>query len=1126
MIKFSAAILTFLLVILGLAESSLATKLLRFPDIHADQIVFYYAGDIWRVSSEGGDAVRVTAHPGLEIFPKFSPDGTQIAFTGQYDGDEQVYVVPTVGGVPRQLTFYPAKGPLPDRWGYDNQVYGWSPDGKSVLFRSMRQGWTLTDTRLYLASLSGGLPQQLPMSISGAGDLSPDGESVVFSPLTRDFRTWKRYQGGWAQDLYTFDLSTHQTKQITSNARTDRDPMWMGDRIYFASDRTGTLNLFYYDTQTGATEQVTRYDQYDVRWPSMGGDQIVFELGGELHILDTPSGGVRRIAVNVPTDAVAARQKRVKASVSDYSLSPEGKRLVVNARGELLTVPAEKGVIRNLTHSSNAHEKHGAWSPNGQQIAYVSDRTGEEELYLIDQLGKGPPQLLTKDGKSMRYRPNWSPDGKLIAISNKDGELSVIDVATKNVTLVANEMRGHVTDDRWSPQGGHLAFSMSGENTMSSIYIWSVADSTLRQVTGDLFNETEPVWDPNGKYLYYLSEREYAPQIGNTEWNYVRNRQTGIFALALRKDVANPYPPESDEVDGDEKDDDDQDDDDQDEDDQEGDDQDDDDQEGDDEQKSGDNSEKVTEEDQAGNDDKEDADTAPIQIDFEGLGQRVARVPVSAANLEGLEAIEEHLLYVSSGPFYYGRDADVTTDLMIFSHEDREEEVLVEDIMGYTLSPDGTKVAVRDESGIRIMDPTEGPDDASTVDTSVMLTIAPQEEWRQIFHEVWRRFRDFFYVDNMHGYDWQALREKYEPLLDHVAHRSDLNYVIGEMIGELNVGHAYKAGGDFEQPTRQNVALLGAVFELDKASDRYRFAKIFPGDNAEAEYQAPLTEVGVDVKVGDYLLAIDGDPLTGADNPYQSLRYKAEHPVLLRVNSTPVEEGAREVTVNPIDDESKLVYLDWVVGNYEKVDQATEGQVGYLHLPDMGADGIREFNKWFYGQLRKKGLIIDVRSNGGGNVSQMVIDRLRRTLLATGFARTNDLPSTYPAVVFHGHLVCLLDEDSASDGDIFPAMFREAKLGPLIGKRSWGGVIGITNRGTLLDGGSVFVPEFGFLSAAGEWIIEGYGVEPDIEVENDPTSLLEGRDPQLERGIAEITKMIRDNPKQLPRRPAPPVKTK
>jgi tricorn protease len=1075
------------LFVCALAVASAETRLLRFPDVHADKVVFTYAGDLWTAPVAGGAAVRLTAHPGLELFAKFSPDGKWIAFTGQYDGDEQVYVIPATGGAPKQLTFYPARGPLPARWGYDNLVYGWTPDGKSVLFRSMRDGWAPKDGRLYTVSIEGGLAKPLPMPTSGFGDLSQDAKRIVYSPLYRDFRTWKRYEGGWQQDLYIFDIASNQIEPVSPSPRTERDPMWIGRNVYFASDRTGTLNLYEYDPASKKTRQITQSTSWDVRWPSKGeATQIVYEMNGELYIVDTHgTPKPRRIPIDVPSDALATRPSLVPAAdrIEGFGLSPKGERALFVARGDVFTAPIEKGVVRNLTRSSNAHDKAASWSPDGRKIAFISDRSGEEELYLINHDGSGQPEQITEGGKAMRYRIEWAPDGKRLLFSDKDGKLYLLKLEDKSVIEIADEQRGQMSDYTWSPDSAWIAYSLSGDNGFDSLWIYSVVEGKARRVQENLWNQSNPAWDPEGNYLYFLSERDYAPQLSNLEFNYAGARSRSIFALALRKDVKHPFPPEEDEVTFDEK---------------------------------------KAEEKNA--DDKKAP--AAIRIDFDGLAARVARVPVPAHNLGGLNAIKGHLLYARTGSPYYGRESDLKPELAIFSLKDRKETVLVEAIQGYTISDDGKKILVRNASGYTLMDATpKGKETKKTVSTAgLMVNRIPSQEWTQIFNEVWRRYRDFFYAPNMHGYDWEKLRTQYAPLLEHVGHRSDLNYVIGEMIAELNVGHAYITGGDFDLPARPKVALPGARFELDEAVGRYRIAKIFKGHNEESVYRSPLSEVGVNASVGDYVLAIDGEDLPANENPYRLLRGKADRPVRLTVNSKPVPEGAREIVFQPVSNESDLVYLEMVEENRAKVDKASGGRIGYLYIPNMGAEGIREFIKYFYGQVRKEGLVVDVRGNGGGNVSQMLIERLRRQLLATGFARTSDSPSTYPGTVFYGHMVCLLNETSASDGDIFPAMFKRAGLGPLIGKRSWGGVVGITNRGTLIDGGEVNVPEFGFADTEGQWVIEGHGVDPDIVVENDPKSLIEGRDPQLERALQELEDRIKKEPRRLPKRPADPKK--
>jgi tricorn protease len=1077
-------------------SASAQTKLLRFPHIHGDKVVFTYGGDLWTASSSGGTAVRLTAHPGVEVFGRFSPDGKWIAFTGQYDGDEQVYVIPATGGVPRQLTFYPARGPLAPRWGYDNQVYGWTNDGKSIVFRSMRDSWTLPISRLYTVSVEGGPAEALPMPESGAGDFSPDGARMVYSPRARDFRSEKRYGGGQANQLYIFDLKTFEAKRITDSPRPSRDPMWIGGSIYFNSDRDGHFNLYAYDVAGGKTTQVTTSKPWDVRWPSSDREgHIVYELDGEIQVLDTKTKKSAAISIVVPDDGLNRRPSRVSAAnmIESAALSPKGERIVFSARGDIFSAPAEKGPTRNLTHSSGAHDKWPRWSPDGSRIAFISDKSGEEELYIEPQDGSTAAEQLTQGGKAMRYGPVWAPDGKRLAFSDKDGKVFVLTVADRKLQEIADSTRGQVRDYTWSPYGNHLAFSMGQSNGFSAIFIWSAGDGQLRKATDEMFNAGNPAWDPQGNYLYYLSDREFAPQISSIEFNYALNRSTGIFALALRKDVKHPFPQESDEVtvvkdEGDAK-----------------------------------ASEKPKEADKPA----APKPSADLVIDFDGLASRAARAPIEAGNYGNLSAKTGHLLYVSGPAFYYGRAGDRPASLRIFSLKDRKETALVEDMNGYVLSADGSKVLVAQGGGWNLYDasPTGAASRKAVSTAGLVVDRVPVDEWNQIFNEVWRRYRDWFYVPNMHGYDWEALREQYRPLLKHVAHRSDLNYVIAEMISELTVQHAYVEGGDFQTPPRPRVGLPGARFELDRKAGRFRIAKIFGGQNEEDIYRSPLTEVGVNASVGDYVLAINGEELTASDDPYRLLRNKADNPVQLTVNSKPALEGSRTVSYRPITEESNLIYLDWVNGNRRKVAEMSGGKIGYIHVPDMGAAGIREFIKWYYGQIRKEGMVVDVRANGGGNVSRMLIERLRRRLLALNYSRTVEEANTYPDGVFLGPMAAILNENSASDGDIFPAMFREAGLGPLIGKRSWGGVVGISNRGTLIDGGTINVPESGFASTRGEWVIEGYGVDPDIEVENDPRSVIEGRDPQLERAVAEIMKKLKERPVGLPPRPAGPIKT-
>jgi tricorn protease len=1103
-----AAVAVVLVLMAGVAPGARAqTKLLRFPDISGDRVAFCYAGDIWTAPAAGGVAARVTAHPGQELFPHFSPDGRWIAFTGQYDGDEQVYVVPAQGGEPKRLTWYPARGPLAPRHGVDNQVYGWTPDGKAILVRSMRDATVGVTSRLYTVSVEGGLPAALPMPAAGAGDFSPDARRVVYSPLFRDFRSWKRYEGGRAQDLFVFNLASHEARRIAATPRTERDPMWIGDAVYFTSDRDGTLNLYRWDEANDAVTQLTRGATWDVRWP--GTDhrgRIVYELGGELVVYDIAAGMARPIVIDVPDDGLASRPSRVAVAdnIEDYALSPKGERALFVARGDIFTAPIEKGPTRNLTGTSNAHDKWARWSPDGVKIAFISDRSGEDEVWLIAQDGKGEPEQLTRDGRAMRYAPEWAPDGRRLAFSDKDGRVYVLTLADRRLVQIADDRRGQVRDYAWSPDGRWLAFSLGESSGLSAVHVWDAQDGQVRRITDGRANENEPVWDPEGKYLFLLANHDYAPQISSLEWNFAGSRMTGVFALALRRDVPNLFAPQSDEVtvagagDGDK---------------------------GAVDRRDGAKG-KGDQADKGG--DKAAGKAAPpvVTINFEGLAGRIARVPVEADNISGLAATKGFLFYVKSGAPFNGRDSYTKPSLRVYDLKERKESELVAGAGGYVLSGDGGKLLVAQDKAYKLYDARPKPGDPKTVGTDgLVVDRVPAQEWAQIFDEVWRRYRDFFYVENMHGYDWLAIGERYRALLPYVAHRSDLNYILGEMIAELNAGHCYIEGGDYEVPERAPVGLPGARFELDPQANRYRLAKIFRGDNAESKYRSPLTEVGVDAREGDYVLAIDGVDLAGADNPYRLLQHKTD-PVTLTVNARPTTDGSRMITYVPVRDESALIYADWVESRRSMTEKLSNGRLGYLHIPDMGAPGIAEFIKWYYPQIRREGLIVDVRDNGGGNVSQWILERLDNRLLGTRFGRISEEPATYPYSCFYGHLACLINENAASDGDIFPYRFRAAGLGPLIGKRTWGGVVGISGRGPLIDGGQVYVPENGTNSPTGEWIIEGHGVDPDLEVENDPASLIAGGDPQLERGVKELLAKLAAEPRRLPSRPADPVKTR
>ncbi|MDR2862592.1 MAG: PDZ domain-containing protein [Puniceicoccales bacterium] len=1106
---------------------AVAAKLLRYPDIHGDTVVFCYGGDIWKTSAAGGTAVRLTAHPGQELFPRFSPDGQWIAFTGQYDGDEQVYVIPVAGGVPRQLTFYPSSGPM--SYGYDNLVYGWTPDGKNILFRSLRDANSVTELgTLYTVPFEGGLPKKVGMPTAGAGEFSPDGTKIVYSPIFRDFRSWKRYQGGMVQHLQIFDLKTRETKRLDKNPRTEREPIWIGEKIFFTSDRTGTMNIFEYDTQSGKVVQRTHEKQWDVRWSSGDKDgQIVYELGGELIVYNTRASRdadrFRKLAVHVPHDGLAMRPVRINVGghIESYSAAPGGKRLAIAARGDLFSVPVEKGYPRNLTNSSNAHEREPIWSHDGKLLASISDKSGEDQIYIQDAKGEQPSRQITTTFKSRLANLTFSPDGRYLAVTDSSATLWLVPLkngkaAGEPFTVVTAENGGTPTAD-WSPCSGYIAYTLPNPQEVSQLYIYEVATKKTRLISGPLFDVQNPAWDPAGNYLYFLSRREFAPQFSSVEWNFAGARDIGIFALALRKNVPNPFGPQFDDettpvnkTDAPKA-----------------------------APKPADkvapklagkapskSAAKVAQGKKAA---KAPAAKSPAprvtKIDWDGLDLRVVRVPVPFENYSSLSATDKFLFFVRSAAHFNGREAESKSRLIAYDLKERKEILFAADAGAYTIAPDFSKIIYRSEGALRASEPKPGAKSTVIKTDSLYADSIPAEEWAEMFNETWRKYRDFFYVRNMHGYDWEALGQQYRALLPHVAHRSDLTYILREMVSELNIGHAYVMGGEFIQPRRPVVGLPGCIFELDEKANRYKIAKIYRGSNEEPKYRSPLTEIGVNAKVGDYVLAIDGIELTGAENPYRVLQHRA-NPVTLTLNAKPELKGAHKTTYVPLPSEQSLRYLDFVLTSHERVAKATNGRAGYLHIPNMGGSGAYEFLKWYYPQLRKEGLVIDVRTNGGGNISQWIIMRLNQKLLGTRFGGPNRTPDAYPGNARHGHQVCLINETAGSDGDIFPHFFRVAGLGPLIGKRTWGGVVGISGVGPLLDGGTVYVPMRGSNDIKGNWIIEGKGVQPDIEVENDPKSMIEGVDPQLERGIEELIKHMDAQPKKWPERPADPVKTK
>ena len=1071
-------------------------RLLRFPALHGNQVVFTYAGDLYTVPVQGGVARRLTSDPkGFEMFAHFSPDGKTLAFTGQYDGNTEVYVMPSEGGEPRRLTHTATleRDDVSDRMGPNNIVMAWK-DNDTVVYRSRRNHWNPFKGELTLARLSGGVPQALPVPRGGWCSFSPDGQQMAYNRIFREFRTWKRYRGGQADEIWLHHFGTGETTRLTSDPAQDIFPMWHGDRIYFVSEREEShqANLYVMDLKTRKPRRLTDFTEFAVKFPSLGDTGIVFENGGYLFRWDFQTEKAVRIPVEIREDLAIGRGglRDVSKETTSYEIAPDGARALVSARGDVFTVPAKNGATLNLTQSPGVHERNAVWSPDGKWIAYVSDQSGEDEIWIRPQEGSGEPRALTSGADTYKYEIAWSPDSKRIAWTDKLNRLQFVEVESKQVTLAAQSEAFEIRDFVWSPDSQWLAFTKPEVRRFANIYLYGLAQKNQVQVTDGWFDVGSPEFSSDGKYLFFVSERSFNPSYGQTEWNHTYSDMERVYLVTLAAATKSPLAPKSDEV------------------------------------KPRDDKAAVsgTEAKAASDKDKDkDGDGSKaakpskvvVTVDVEGLTQRITVLPPPASNYGSLTSVGDKLFYVKKGKLH------------LFDLE-KEKETELGEVAGFRVSADRKKMLVKVGSELAILDlPSAKLDlaDRKLSLTDLKVRLDRRAEWNQIYNECWRQMRDFLFDPKLHGVDWAGMRRRYEPLLAHVQHRADLTFIIGEMIGELNIGHAYVGGGDLPKPERIPLGLLGAVIQPD-ASGYFRIERILRGHNWDSKYRSPLTEIGVEIRPGDYILAVQGQSTRGMTDLYSALVGTAGKPVVLRVNREPKDEGARDQTVIPTADEQPLYYLDWVLGNIEKVDKASGGKIGYVHVPDMGVPGLNEFAKFYYPQLHKEALVVDCRGNGGGNVSPMIIERLRREPAMWTVAR-NGAVNVDPSGQVLGPKVLLIDQHSASDGDIVGYRFRKHRLGPIIGQRSWGGVVGIRGSLPLLDGGILNRPEFSrFDLEAKEWIMEGTGVEPDIEVDNDPTREFSGTDDQLNRAIAELKKAMEAKPVRIPQPPAYPDKSK
>ena len=1053
----------------ALAADSAPGWVLRYADIGGGQVVFTYEDDLWIVPETGGPARRLTTHPGVEQYGKFSPDGSELAFTASYDGGNDVYVMDAGGGVPRRLTHHPA----------GDRVLGWTPDGGGVMFRSSRTA-QMRASQVYVVPVDGGMPEALPLDRAGLACMSPDMGAVAYNRIPRETRTWKRYAGGMAQDIWVATFATGDIAKITEWTGSDQFPMWMGDTIYFNSDREdGTLNIYGYDPANNQTRRLTDFAEYDVKFPSEGDGKIVFQHGGVLKVLDTASGTVSTMDIDIPSDRRHLRLELVTPSprAGSFGLSPAGERAVIEARGEIINLPAEEGDAFNLTRSPGSREKNAAWSPQGDKIIFVSDKTGEEQYYAVDQRG-GKWKQLTDGFYGFTLPPVWAPDGSKFLFADKFMKLHVVDADGGAKEIAASGWddaweRWGIQDYVWSPDSRWVAYTDNTANMNEVIWLYDTESGTSVQVTDDMATSWSPSFSRDGRYLYFLSNRTFKPIMGRQDQNHVFLKMAKPYMVLLEDGMRSPFYTEDTVV-------------------------------------------TVGEKEENDEKDEKDEDAGTV-IDPEGIQSRVLVCDgVDADNWFRLEAIEGGFLMLRKDEpefLKYQNVNDHTGDsleLVKYSLEDAETSDIMSGLANYHLSADGKQLIYRAGNRYGIVEADKGgkPGDGKLDLGAVKLRVDRLAEFEQIFAEAWRIQRDWFYDADMHGVDWQANFDKYQPFVAGCGTRGDLNYLIGEMIAELNIGHTYIFGGDHEDGgTRVRTGLLGCDFAAEKDADFYRISHIVPGVSWDPRYRSPLDEPGVPISEGDYLIAIDGVEINKGDNVYAHLENLAGRMVSITTNSKPEAKGAVTTRVETLGWEGFLRYRAWVDANLAYVTAKTDGRIGYLHIPNMMDPGLIEFGRTWYPQTNKDAIIIDERYNGGGFVGDQIIDRMERELWAITAPREGGTGRN-PERVHHGPIIVLINEDTGSNGEFFAEAIQRTGLAEVMGVRTWGGSIGIEAHQDLMDGGGTTPPQFGMYALDGTWPIEGWGVEPDIRVMNMPADVVAGQDTQLDAAIARLLERL------------------
>jgi tricorn protease len=1101
-------------------------RMLQMPAVSKNEIAFVYGGNIWVAPKNGGTALRLSAPRGGEQFPRFSPDGTQLAFTGNYDGNADIYIMPVGGGEPRRITHH----------GGTERLLGWYPDGQSLLFASHMTSFTDRVGQLFKVSAHGGLPEKLPVAYGEFGAISPDGHTLAFTPISTDFATWKRYRGGMAPDIWLFDLEKKTAENITHNDAKDTQPMWHGDTVYFLSDRDDHErdNIWAYDIRTKQSRQVTHFAESDVHFPSIGPDDLVFENDGRLYLLDLATEQAHEVHIKVATDRATLRPKveNVAGLVAEATISPTGKRVLFEARGEIFSVPAEHGIVRNLTASSGVAERFPAWSPDGKWIAYFSDRSGEYELTLRPADRPDGEQTITHLGPGFRYHPQWSPNAKKIVFIDQAMRIHLYDMETKQVSEVGRQLWAYEGElarfaVSWSADSRWFAYAADRDNRQSAIVLYDTLEHREQAATSGFYDDDLPAFDPDGRYLYYRSRRIFEPIYSDSDSTWIYTNGESLVALPLRKDVPSPLAPRDDEepvrkdLPAPEKTEDKKDE-----------------PPKDSKPEEPKHSEPKKDKDKphenlALNEQKPAENTAegeprtgmrvarqfplkprPLTVDFDGLEARGVVLPVGGGHFDHVIAVPGRVIF--RWPPRVGSRTG-SAPLSFWDLEKREEKLILDDCGGAELSADGKKLLVKRAAQWGVINVMENQKIEHPLPVgSLEALIDPATEWRQIFNDAWRIERDFFYDPHMHGVNWPKMRERYGKLIDDAVTRSDVNHILGELLGELNCSHTYRGGGDLDEGPSRPVGYLGCDFALEQGA--YRIAHIITAAPWDKE-RSPLQASGVNVKEGDWLLAVDARPIDIREDPWAAFQGLADKPVLLTVNDKPAMEGSRHVLVHTLSSESALRNKAWVEANRRRVESASAGRVGYIYVKNTGQDGQSELYQQFRAQVAKEGLIVDERWNAGGQIPDRFIELLgRRVTNYWGVRDGRDWQT--PHVALDGPKVMLTNAWSGSGGDCFPWLFRENKLGPLVGTRTWGGLVGMTGAPGLIDGGHVTVPTFGIYDTNGKWIIEGHGVDPDIAVEDDPAALAQGRDPQLQRAIEVVMKSLQTNPPNPPPRPA------